>query len=688
MENINQVTRNNQVIFKELEQLASLPGFIHVICSLDFFSNSIFYEENKGITAVDINELREREFPIRSEMCILIGLLCKHGVFDITPLSEKDFSKLENKILSLLKELQLSQIFFNIEKIKDKDAKYLDSVNGALKENILYGGESFYDFQYIDFAPKKYIDDSKWFIDNKGYSLEELVTVFNAININYYDNINATLDKFQEFQNKDLSKIFNDLSSHTLNVEFISKNSNVDIEKVFKILDSFLYDFTSRNSTFLSESDFNLTNAYPILKVNEEYILLSRVNLYEALYETPFFWFIEDKQYRDKASKNRGIFTEQFSKECLEKVFGTENVFTNINIEDLSKEIGRKKGDNVVGEIDVLVTYANKVIILQAKSKKLTIEARKGNFRAISNDFKNAIQDSYNQGYSCSELIQNKKLKLIKEDGTELKIKRDFGDIFIICAISDHYPSLSVQVREMLSYNTTNIIHEPFIMDIFLLDVISEILSTPLYFIDYLHKRAATFKTIHAQNELVVLGYHLSSNLMPNAEFDLLSLHDDIASSLDAAMIVRRRNYPGEKIPEGILTYYRNTFFENIISLLEKEEKSELIKLGLFLLSISSETIDSINQNIENLIIKNKLDENGHSITLGFNDNNSIGIIFHTNHLQFIYAKRYFKKCFEHMVNKYEFVNNYGIYFDANTKEIRCVRAYLKDKKILYEKYM
>ena len=192
MENINQVTRNNQVIFKELEQLASLPGFIHVICSLDFFSNSIFYEENKGITAVDINELREREFPIRSEMCILIGLLCKHGVFDITPLSEKDFSKLENKILSLLKELQLSQIFFNIEKIKDKDAKYLDSVNGALKENILYGGESFYDFQYIDFAPKKYIDDSKWFIDNKGYSLEELVTVFNAININYHDNITNT----------------------------------------------------------------------------------------------------------------------------------------------------------------------------------------------------------------------------------------------------------------------------------------------------------------------------------------------------------------------------------------------------------------------------------------------------------------------------------------------------------------
>jgi hypothetical protein len=674
---MNNKIPDNNTIFNELEELTSIPGFIHLICYLDFFSNSIFYEENKGLTAIEINELMERELPIRSEICILIGLLCKHGIFDTTPLSKKDFSQLEKKTLLLLKELQSSQISFNMEQIENKNANYLDFANGALKENILYGGESFYDFQYIDFAPKKYLNDSNWFIDNKDYSLEELIAVIHAVNINYHENITNTFDKLHKQKIKRIHKVFDDLSSHTLNLEFISKNSNVDIEKVFKVLDSFLYDFTSMNSTFLSDSDFNLTNAYPIFKVNEKYILLSRVNLYEALYETPFFWFMEDKQYRDKASKNRGSFTEQFSKECLEKVFGTENVFTNINIEDYSKEVGRKKGDNIVGEIDVLVTYANKAIILQAKSKKLTIEARKGNFRAINNDFKNAIQDSYDQGYSCSELIQNKKLKLIKEDGTELKTKRDFDDIFIICAISDHYPSLSVQVREMLSYNTTNVIHEPFIMDIFLLDVISEILSTPLYFVDYLFKRAATFSTIHAQNELVVLGYHLSSNLMPDEKFDLLSLHDDIASSLDAAMIVRRRNYPGEKIPEGILTYYRNTFFGSLISLLEKEEKYELMKLGLFLLSLASKTIEEINENVEYLIIQNSFDKKGHSITLGFTNNVSTGIIFHTNHVEFIYAKRYFRKCFEHMIKKHKFTNNYGIYFDSNTKEIKDIKSYI-----------
>ena len=46
-----------------------------------------------------------------------------------------------------------------------------------------------------------------------------------------------------------------------------------------------------------------------------------------------------------------------------------------------------KKGV-IAGEIDVLVLFANRAIVLQAKSKKLTLESRKGNDLAIKKDFK------------------------------------------------------------------------------------------------------------------------------------------------------------------------------------------------------------------------------------------------------------------------------------------------------------
>jgi len=61
---------------------------------------------------------------------------------------------------------------------------------------------------------------------------------------------------------------------------------------------------------------------------------------------------------------NRGEFTEKYTYEKLVSVFGEENVFIGIDIKNNKKETG--------GEIDVLVIYANRVIIVQAKSKKLT----------------------------------------------------------------------------------------------------------------------------------------------------------------------------------------------------------------------------------------------------------------------------------------------------------------------------
>lgn len=59
--------------------------------------------------------------------------------------------------------------------------------------------------------------------------------------------------------------------------------------------------------------------------------------------------------------EHRGKFTEDFSYERLRHVFGEKNVFKNIDIKDTNS--------NKLGEIDVLVTFGNRLIILQAKSK-------------------------------------------------------------------------------------------------------------------------------------------------------------------------------------------------------------------------------------------------------------------------------------------------------------------------------
>jgi hypothetical protein len=94
---------------------------------------------------------------------------------------------------------------------------------------------------------------------------------------------------------------------------------------------------------------------------------------------------VAERAYKEIASANRGRFTEQFTAKRLTRVFGAERVFLNV---DIWESPGKK---NKVGEIDVLVLFADRAIVVQAKSKKLTIAARKGNDLQLKEDFKAAI---------------------------------------------------------------------------------------------------------------------------------------------------------------------------------------------------------------------------------------------------------------------------------------------------------
>ncbi|MFQ1023501.1 NERD domain-containing protein [Avibacterium paragallinarum] len=170
-----------------------------------------------------------------------------------------------------------------------------------------------------------------------------------------------------------------------------------------------------------------------------------------------------------------GCLREDFSYTLLKDVFGEKNVFKNIEIRD--------NNSNKLGEIDVLVIFGNRAIILQAKAKKLTIAARKGNDDALQDDFKKAIQASYDQAIECGNLLLNSKNRLFLSSGEELSICRDFAEIYPLSIVSDHYPALATQARNFLQQKVHSIIKPAFVIDIFTLDVITEMLRTPLYFL-------------------------------------------------------------------------------------------------------------------------------------------------------------------------------------------------------------
>ena len=319
---------------------------------------------------------------------------------------------------------------------------------------------------------------------------------------------------------------------------------------------------------------------------------------------------------------HRGEFTERFSSRRLTQVFGEKRVFQNVDIVDAKR--------NKAGEIDVLVVFANRAIVLQAKSKKLTIAARKGNDLSLKDDFKKAVQDAYDQAFSCSNYLSDNNYRLLDEQGNEITIRREFKEIYPFCVVSDHYPALSFQARQFLKQKPTDLIKPAFVMDVFFLDVVTEILRSPLHFLSYVNRRTLYGDKILSTHELTILSYHLKQNLWMDGEYTMMQLGDDICADLDLAMLTRRDGIPGSEIPDGILTKYEGTHFDNLVKDIELREHSATVAFGFMLLTLSGDTIEMINDGISKLVELGQKDGKHHDLTLGISEG-STGLTIHCN---------------------------------------------------------
>ena len=142
---------------------------------------------------------------------------------------------------------------------------------------------------------------------------------------------------------------------------------------------------------------------------------------------------------------HRGLFREEFTAERLERVFGATKVFRNVDIWDT------KARKNKLGEIDTLVLIADHAIVVQAKSKKLTLAARKGNDLQLQTDFKGAVQDACDQAFACSQHLLTGTAVFADAAGKEISIANPIKRIHPVCVVSDHYPALSFQAEHSSS---------------------------------------------------------------------------------------------------------------------------------------------------------------------------------------------------------------------------------------------
>lgn len=608
-----------QQIFNTLENLCREPGFLEVISFL-CWRDTFIHQESENMKIGDILKCFDFSRLSRTELSTLVGLLCKNGITD-KKLSVIELQGYVEKIDSLMQDLHHAIMFENLNLEEILTNPDIFKSGSFFREAIFYAGDGAYKHQYRDLAKIRYAKDDHWMKENKGFVIDDVVRVFTTIDqlhINKANTINLNKQSFSQIFHFTLDELVN--------------YSELDLNTVKNVISAFSSPAQEGMEGFNSIDDFNHRNAYPIINLGDNnFISFQSYSIWESLYESPFFWFDTDDVYKKIASDNRGAFTEDFTAERLASVFGQNNVYKNINI---------YKGKKIVGEIDVLVIFGKYALVIQAKSKKLTIAARKGNSQKLEDDFKKAVHNAYDQALECSDFLQDPDI-ILKQGDSVLDIGiNSFDSIFPICIISDYYPALAAQAREFLDIKTTQIIKHPYVMDVFLLDLIAEMLDSPLFFLDYLEKRCEFGLDLLANHELTILSTYIKQNLYFQEKANMIMLDESLSGELELSMLSRREGLNVPETPEGLLLLeHKYEFVGGLLNQLKHSDRFIDQKIGFLLLSLSEATLVELDGAIKQMVQAFHNGKKHSDLTIGISEGET-GLTIHCNDNELLSASQ------------------------------------------------
>ena len=520
-------------IFGDLRALAQSDGALHEISNLIY--RDIFITVDRRERRV-IDELETRWSTSKlnqNEILLLLGLMVQSSTDRTASVQfgREDFSSRADALLSEFHDrvrTDVSSAFGG----ETGPVEQEDFIGRFGREAIYYGADGFYLHQFLKFSYERYQKDAMWLQENVGMSIEAMLDIAKFLVQRVNDQMTAV--GLRREQGHQVTKA--NLTESLLVAKEDVRRKFGDASDTF--FAKFVTPLTGTNNGFTSPVAVNDVALAPIVEVGDYLYVPLQYRLCESIYESPFYWMMADRGYMAAHAEHRGAFLEETAAGILSSVFDPQNVYENVIVKRNAHDDG--------GEIDVLVVYGEFVIVVQAKSKRLTLKARAGEAVALKTDFEAAVQDPYRQALECIELMAAG-AKCFTKDGRELKL--DTGSRFFpMVVLSDHFPSSTILSRALLERHGDV---APVIWDIGVLDCAARLLPSPIEMLLYLKCRSDNFDAIVSDSEFNYLGYHIRSKLALPPDTDLLLLEKDWATTVDDFMIAADLELQPER-PVGV----------------------------------------------------------------------------------------------------------------------------------------
>jgi hypothetical protein len=574
------VPREITAIFNDLQAAMNQSGALHYISYIVYRDWVLTIDKQAGKVVDDPQKRWSDQKINKNELMLLLGLLIKsthHDTYNYLPLNLNAIEVLDT-LLREFHDALLSEFLGAIETQTMGTASPETTIGAFAREAIYYGAESFYLAQLEHFSKHRYRLDRVWLQRNVGLSIKTILKIARFIT----DRVNAQITAAKYVINDDPPDIGLLTSSLSIAKRTLHDRFQNDASMFLKM---FSTPPLKANGSFSGPFEINQANLRPLVDLDEHVYVPSQYRLFESIYESPFYWMIADAGYKDTAAENRGEFLEATASALLTSIFGKRHVFRNALI-NLSKK-------ETAAEADVLVVYGEFVIVVQAKSKRLTLKARSGDTEALTLDYKRTIEDPYRQAMRFSECLRAG--MECTSQGVKVLLPKN-PRIFPMILLSDAFPSITILSSMIIKDSAPT---PPVIWDIGVLDCVTKLLPTPIDFIFYLKCRSDNFSKIHSDSEYNFLGFHIKHKLAAEPDADYQMIERAFAAPVDDFMI--SLDVGGKpKRPISILERIKIPIISDLLVSLRNAPPS-MASIVIDLYDYSSDTLKRMGSELENM---------------------------------------------------------------------------------------
>ena len=431
-----------------------------------------------------------------------------------------------------------------------------------------------------------------------------------------------------------------------INPEKFCKEEGIeDIGKFRKYLNTFSCEIGKQFKDFENPLSDNILFYKPIIKINDDSFFIPKADILHYKIDTLLEYLLNDEKerktkiwqsYNDMKSK----YLENKTYEFLSKIFPEKYLHQNLFYNFESKRF----------ETDLIIIYDEKIFIIESKSNHLPLSAKRGGIDSLEHSLKKIIKKAYDQANIVHRYILSKDIvEFENEKGDKIlsiNSKETNYDFFYINVTLENLGSIGTNLKELDVLKSFSQKKYPWSVGLYDLDIISDCLPEPAYFIHYLEQRikAQNQNIFHSVEEIDFLGYYYKIGnfyrelLDPDLKATTISIAPEYFGVLDEHYML------GKKKPELTIP----SKLDQLIKNMQKYSQKGFIKITSLLLDFPQEQRKMIAKSIDTKFSKTMKTGNFDEITFALGVPFDIGFSYFTSNTM----TNFYQNCKKHMMQR------------------------------------